>query len=81
MAPSPHMTDLLRNVSVVDGPLSEQLNRAPEEAVERGDNVVLICFEGDRAEDVVLHLRRGMTRIEVAEALEVAASIIHPGPS
>lgn len=70
------MTDLLRNVSVIDGPLAEQMSSGEDlSPTERGDNVIVFSFGGSEA-DSFLHLSRGMEREDVANGLEAAAKAI-----
>lgn len=69
-------TDLLRSVSIIDGPLSERMGLAPDGDLDVGDNVIVISFEGETGSDTVIHLRRGMDRETVARSFEAAAKAI-----
>lgn len=70
------INDLLRNVTVIDGPLARELDGIVPEGAKLGDNAVVFSFGGHGDDDTILHLRRGMERSEVAEGLEAAAQAI-----
>jgi len=67
--------DLLRSVSVVDGPIAERVSGRPVDGF-LGDNVIVVSFAGSSGFDVQIHLRRGMSREDVATAFELAAQSI-----